>query len=1093
MIESFLKKQYPFLVLFFATICIPLFWYDTGDIIYFWDQTFPLNPSEGLKALLSAWHTEFDFGRSDAPAFAFIPFFAITAGLQSIFNDISIVQQIIYSGLFFIAGSSFFILSNLIIGRIFPLINKPHARFASLLATLFYLYNPYSLFFLWRIINSTLFIYAFLPLLLYSVIQLNIKYTLRNTLLFAVSLIFISPGLSNITFLPVLFILSLSIVYAAKINIFTQKGIISMLFVFLFSLYWILPILSSINDIQGSGSYGGVKNALLSNSENLSIENTIQFLGHSPLYESFKNEYNYSWVEAYRGDNSYFITIFRGIIILFIAIAIFIKKNKFLFFLGGMFVFFLFFAKGTGDPFGHIFLSIFENINFFTAYRDPFSKFGFGMLFLFSLLLGLSFVVFLEKVKHIFLRIIVSIILLIPIFINGIPLINGKVVHEDKNIRPSGNINIPEDYIKVQNIIKENIQSGKILTFPQQELPILSSKWDKGMVGFDPIRTLTYHSTISTLSGNQEKEEFISSLYQQFYTNPDDSIQTLPQIGIEWILIRKDNNDLFSKDRNFDISKVIQTLSLLDDVELIFSGENISLYRLKTHSSHISSFKDTKSIKTETSGERIFIPVYNNKNLNTISTSTKKILDFKNFTIDAGDQNIITTIKNNTLLLENKSFQISSLKANISESIIQKRYIGVEFSSFNKTAITISASQYKDDIFQVGQALHAINPPLYSSGKSYYSPSKYFLIFDIKEIPFLPTHLHINIGSIDANKKEKNSLAIHNISFFNIKNTLLDNNSYTPLAFHLPPKTEKIVIDIPVYKHIKQKKGYLSFDIKTNNSSFQLGLSQKKDGQYIDGKSVSNIYNKSISLTENGTIMSKNKWERIHFPIDTNLYNNIHFNLFSEGTLPILEIKNIKFSTFSGSKYDVLRQISECKNKCQIIEDESLSKHTKPIDIHDQYSPSPSEYIFNTSLPSLEKKEHYIFNLNQFYSHKWDAILSPCLYDKNDTYLAYLFCTIQSPKYKLPKDQHIMSNGYSNTWIFNPDEIPQSIKTLTNQYSIIISFRTQTIFYIGSILSLLSLFTLLFFAKRIYRSSLSRKDSSEKNREPLMKSSAKEE
>src|SRR5207244_1428345 len=106
-------------------------------------------------------------------------------------------------------------------------------------------------------------------------------------------------------------------------------------------------------------------------------------------------------------------------------------------------------------------------------------------------------------------------------------------------------VSLPTDYVRVANILKEeNPLRERILSFPQQDTPLMSSLLHSGFVGFDPLRSLTSQPVISTLPGDALVGAYVDAVYRRF-NDIDNALSVCRRLGIRWIVIRWDNNFAF--------------------------------------------------------------------------------------------------------------------------------------------------------------------------------------------------------------------------------------------------------------------------------------------------------------------------------------------------------------------------------------------------------------------------------------------------------------------------------------------------------------------------------------------------------------------
>ena len=577
------------LIIGLATVMIGV-WYASGRLVYFWDQTFPLNPMAALKALFHIWHGEYDFGRIDVTAIAFIPYVALITLFYAITSSLVISQAIYFWLILVFAGVGFYRFGLMVLGYFYTQLRWRHVA-ASLIAALFYLFNPYVIFYLWRIPNTYAMLYALLPVL----ITVGVRYiswgSMKDLSLAIILFVMMSPGLSNPSLLPVLMLIPFFTLILPRVD-FRKKiqRIIPLGFLCILSVtFWLVPVATNIRNVASAGSYGGVKEALLQNSKNLQISNTLRLLGESPITETLKGERAYTWVDFYTVEKNPIISVVPLLPIAMTTLALALGWNtsrRWIFFTVAVFFsfsLFIFFAKGAAFPFSKIFLLLFDNISAFEMFRDPFPKFGLGALYLLSTLFTLSIPVVVSYCQSKKTRNIIMILLAICVISYGWPLLSGQVFRTGTTVRPTARVHIPQDYFNVASIVSLKSSPGqRLLSFPKEPYPLMSETWENGYVGYDPIRLLTLRPVISTANTSKDQTALIKALYDSMNEQDSEKVSAtvLANLGVKWLLIRKATNTAFT-DEKVDIASLEQKMSHTRNIEEVYNGQYLRLYAVK--------------------------------------------------------------------------------------------------------------------------------------------------------------------------------------------------------------------------------------------------------------------------------------------------------------------------------------------------------------------------------------------------------------------------------------------------------------------------------------------------------------------------------
>lgn len=242
------------------------------------------------------------------------------------------------------------------------------------ISSLIYTFNTYILLIVAGGQFGIAFSYAIAPIVLLNLINLFERPNKNNLVisaLFSGIIIALDPRVAFLSFA----IVALWIVF--NFNRPSSRKIISLVLNFLIAglinFYWILPVFYSIisksssGDIASYSSVAGVKFLSFA-----TLENTISFL-------------HPNWPENIFGK-IYFQRPEFLIITLFAFGSIIFKVKKEIIFLVFISLIGIFFAKGTNDPFGEIYLWLFQYLPGFTLFRDS-TKFYLLIAVSFSILI----------------------------------------------------------------------------------------------------------------------------------------------------------------------------------------------------------------------------------------------------------------------------------------------------------------------------------------------------------------------------------------------------------------------------------------------------------------------------------------------------------------------------------------------------------------------------------------------------------------------------------------------------------------------------------------------------------------------------------
>jgi hypothetical protein len=276
----------------FLISVVVLRWHRSGHLIYFWDQTFPLDPGRNLQSLLSVWHSEYDFGRADPTSVALLPYFSLVWALNAVTGSLSLAQTGVHLLMLVSGALGAYWLSRELIHRS-GLLREPSAAvvgMASIASAVVYTFNPYAIFFEWRIVNSVIFLTGWLPWWLLCLVRYLDRRSVPSLATLGLLSFLMSPGLSNPAFLVVVGVIAIAVALSTDQRVRWRLLIPPAVLFLLVSAFWVIPVVAQFRATEAVGTYGGVTSALEGNSSNLSISNVIRFIGVSPFSEEYRGE-----------------------------------------------------------------------------------------------------------------------------------------------------------------------------------------------------------------------------------------------------------------------------------------------------------------------------------------------------------------------------------------------------------------------------------------------------------------------------------------------------------------------------------------------------------------------------------------------------------------------------------------------------------------------------------------------------------------------------------------------------------------------------------------------------------------------------------
>lgn len=526
---------------------IPLFWYGSSRLLAGGETFTILSPKNIFYNNLFTWHS------LGLPNLNFSALFYTTINLVlSSFLDTSLIQRIIMGSFLSLSFLSCYSLLK------YCFRSSDTSKWALILSSLFYIFNPYFIqVFTWVPTYGIFFIVS--PLILLHAFRTVDSGSLANFIVYSIACVLLSTLVLNLALLGLIFIiifiyLIIKSISDKDIKGFVVKGIMIITGAIFPNLFWILPLKLLSKSL--------FKNVVIyaSNFEDVSI---FKY----PMLKSFcLNEYYWFDKSNTLGELFYPysfwyqpISILIIIILLIIIIYyLFYRRYKFdnlfatLFLL--LFLFGIFFTKGSAPPLGLIYRLSLTNLPFFGMYRSSDIKFPYfvvlGLVFLLSLVLAAN------KKKYLYVTTIISIFLL------SIPLIFGLVIPRDA--KKLALISIPNYWYETANFLEYYNKEGKVLILPKNVSSFDNYDW--GFEGGWLLGLLGNIKVIGNTNGYGATHQEIQSndiYYRLQEGETQEAISEMKLYNIKYLLIRNDfdlqansnNAATFEKDYTYQESE----------------------------------------------------------------------------------------------------------------------------------------------------------------------------------------------------------------------------------------------------------------------------------------------------------------------------------------------------------------------------------------------------------------------------------------------------------------------------------------------------------------------------------------------------------
>jgi hypothetical protein len=478
------------------------------------DYVLPLFPDREVARCISLWDESFLMGHLTTPIpLANLPQYVLYYVIY-VFLGFENTSRALFPIVFIIAGFSIYSLSRYFVKSYIP----------NIASVVLYIYNPWVIDMVLSGHISLLIAYALTPLMLLlyfkGVDENSLKQILESSLLLALII--------SISYHTAPLVIPLILMYPAK---WLRSGLrryrlalITIVLAILLNSYWISTFPTASKYISSSVS--------LSDVENLSVESNIV---------NVLRLHGYFWSGWWNIFNSRLPPILRGLwwFLSFLPLTTLLlsfRRVKALIIIA--FIYSIL-AVGLNWPFHSINKFLYENIPFYTIYRDP-NKFVSVMCLTYSIATSYT-IDWILKTR--FRSIAVAIVILL--LLNSWPLLTGNLCGY---LQP---FNLPRDYVDVDAWLQDREGGFRVLWLPPVETGAEFS-WRPRMEGLwgilDPLRysvfskpNVGFTHVSEWFGGVRDTIWFLHFLHNQIYRKGlSDLIPILNMLNVKYIVFRRD-------------------------------------------------------------------------------------------------------------------------------------------------------------------------------------------------------------------------------------------------------------------------------------------------------------------------------------------------------------------------------------------------------------------------------------------------------------------------------------------------------------------------------------------------------------------------
>lgn len=443
-------------------------------------------------------------------------------------------------------------------------------KFLAISASVFYLFNPYSVSQVFgRFVYQGFIAWAYLPLFLYLILlwlkrgkPVVLLSLLVSLLVF--SFAFAQPANIIIFWFSgfLIFIVEFVLEKPKRKDIFLRFVTIFLLWLII-NFWWIYSYLkvgpsslSGLADYQFNfSSLRGVSNYFPTR-EILLLRQKFLFGKDGPFFSYYSQTF----------------TLVLSIIALAVAFGGWLrtKGKKHRYYLTTFVLVSWFISKGTNPPFGFIFYYfLFSNFPITFLLRNPYEKFGIVWLLVYSILFGIGVSYIFKKIHKKKYKITFAAFIILMSLALGEPLWKGSVFPERLRL------SIPNYYSQLNETLTKDKGNGRVLITPMAYGEGVRYRW--GYDGVEPSEFLINRSSISRFFYTDKRYD--DKYTELFKTSVSDGkfYQLLKDLNVSYIIF---NSDLvLSPEMSRDADKVKIELSRSKLLEKIGSFGPIDLYK----------------------------------------------------------------------------------------------------------------------------------------------------------------------------------------------------------------------------------------------------------------------------------------------------------------------------------------------------------------------------------------------------------------------------------------------------------------------------------------------------------------------------------
>ena len=539
--------------------CLCLTWFRGDNLIGGGDLGLPLDRLKYFRLMLFSWDETYSMGAANPRQLASLIPYALSGAISQVFGfSLVLWEKILFYIWFAGAGLSMYYLCYILDMK----------RLGRLTASVFYMFNPFSLIIIWRVSHGLIQMpYAFAPLVFGLYLnglkrKKGFKYIILACFVWLITTTsaYANPRSAIVHWLPIFLYFFWAFIFQKKARRFILKyTFFFLIFWLLFNFYWLLPFISGLKESITSAH----SPFLMPDLEQLKLTSVklfeaIRMLGYWSMKSGYKGDPYYPYWQYYQHP---LINLISWLIPVLVGLGFWQlwknkKDNKTLnWFILSLTVLGLVGISGAYPPFGKLIVLFYRLLPpLLLLARFNFLFFGMPTYLVFSILIGYGALTiyrlgFRKIGQQIWLVLAVLGVLLIVVLV--FPFWNGEVIKSAGKINPGERFTVPDYWWQAKAWLADQKEFFRILPLPMSKTYNAAFYWQEGYSGGDLTRWLTNQPVLNVNTGDSFKIPMLIGESIEKKTNFKDIAKLLGFLNIKYLLQRNDTRWEFIKDQGW--------------------------------------------------------------------------------------------------------------------------------------------------------------------------------------------------------------------------------------------------------------------------------------------------------------------------------------------------------------------------------------------------------------------------------------------------------------------------------------------------------------------------------------------------------------